>query len=172
MKGWFLPYLGTGCLFVTVGIAGLGAYTAITKPLPAMPIQSDNGSSSSSIPDPKPHLRRTLSDKYYAAVTDRPLFTPSRRPLAQETRAIPLAEQKSQSEGEHALQPAVPEAPPFQLHGTLLTAVRPSALLSFPDSEPEWIQTGTKVQGWHLDAIGDGWVSLTRGEKTFKLELY
>ena len=172
MKSWLLPFLGTGGLLISVGITGLGTYAALIKPLPEVPVQTERGSNEPAAADARPHSRRVLSGRYYAAVTDRPLFSPSRRPLTKETTGQTSAEHQDQIASAAAAPPEVLKTPQFQLHGTLMTAGQPSALLSTPDSEPNWVTLGASVQGWQLDNVENGRVSLKNGNRTFELELY
>lgn len=169
MRSQLLPFLGTACLVLVTGVMGLFAFRTVASPLPDLPRIESGAKPQISTSQSLRHSRRVRTDRYYAAVTERPLFAPTRRPIEpDDPDALPEAEVVTEA------TPAVTsqEPPPLRLHGTMIATNGFSALLSHSGNEPEWLRAGTDIQGWKLSEIGDGWATLKNGNETFKLEMY
>jgi hypothetical protein len=107
---------------------------------------------------------------YYAAITDRPLFAPLRRPVPPDSG---LAEAQPEAA-------AVPEAdiadqavvPVLALHGTMVMSGGGSALIGVDDQPPEWIAVGGVIAGFTVNSIGPDWAQLSSSKTDLKLDMY
>lgn len=107
---------------------------------------------------------------YYAAITDRPLFAPLRRPAAPDdgqVQALPQAEAAPTAD----LQ-AETVVPVFTLHGTMAMADTGSALIGADDQPPEWLSVGGSIAGFTLNTVGPDWAQLSSSKTELKLDLY
>ncbi|MEP6016989.1 MAG: hypothetical protein ABJ251_00700 [Paracoccaceae bacterium] len=106
-------------------------------------------------------------DVFYSAITERPLFSQTRRPAtfepAIEEPVVEVVEEKPQQ-----------EAPPpnVALHGVSGSVDNLRALLSIEDGAPDWFLTNAIIQQWVLSEIGSDWIVLRRNDKSFRVELY
>ncbi|WP_170328195.1 hypothetical protein [Ruegeria arenilitoris] len=110
--------------------------------------------------------RSPRSKIYYAAIVERPLFAPERRPITPqktdaEQEAVVVVESTPSSE-----RPAV------SLHGVMVDTNGRKALISAAEASPEWAELGAKVNGWTVSDIGSNWVELKLATETFRFEMY
>lgn len=111
------------------------------------------------------------TEPYYTAITDRPLFEATRRPVSQEAAPEPEPE----VEVEEVTAPAAPTeipAPDIRLLGVLTGGARSSALISLAGDDPQWLGEGAQVDGWALSEIAPDHVLLTEKQRELRVELY
>ena len=127
--------------------------------------------------EPRPPVEPTASEQptilastrpavYYQAITDRPLFSPTRRPETTEPLDVPTNTKPLAAPDE-----AVP-VPDFQLKGTMVMGGQASALLSVDSAAPVWFEFGTDIAGWTLTQIGPDWAELSNNSDILRVELY
>jgi hypothetical protein len=118
--------------------------------------------------EPVPPLRQPGGEapERWAAILERPLFHPGRRP-AELTPPDP-----PRSAGAARAPTAEAEAPGWVLLGTALDGARSSALLrSTAAPHPIILRRGDSLEGWTVQAIARGSVVLERGGIRFQLAL-
>jgi hypothetical protein len=164
-----LPYLGTGLLLslATSLWMVLNLRQGQIAPEPRLgstdPKISAPETSALVLPVPRPTV-------YYAAIFERPVFSPTRRPgkTEDEIEEEPQPQQDDlQVEGEQPLA-----APNLQLLGTMNNGMRSSALLLPSEGTPAWIAPGDEVEGWTVEVVGKNWIELRQKSQTIRLELY
>lgn len=165
-----LPLLGTGLI---AAAAGFAAYNAVQQEPTVISLVGDQPGTATTGPTARqislvPNAR---DDTFYTAITDRPLFQESRRPIT------PEAEVTTEPESEEVEQvaPAPPQetAPPdVRLLGVLSDGARTAALLSIAGDAPQWQNPGTQIDGWMLDIIAADHVVFTEQERAHRVELY
>ena len=167
----FLPFFGTGTLILSVALIGKQAVTIVTTPQDDLNAKNSIKTELSFSEKSKIVFRKDRSDIYYSAITERPLFAPTRRPVSAVDRTLP----DTILENVAPVEASAPEAlkpPQLALHGVMNSLDHLSALLSLNDSTPEWFSQGAVIQGWNLGAIGDDWVILTRNEHEHRVDMY
>lgn len=165
-----IPLLGTALLLTA---AAFVAKTAIEKErtqisiIAAQQNETLAGQSARQI-DLVPNAR---DDAFYTAITDRPLFHESRRPIAPETETV--AEPAVENIETEAPAP-LPQAtlPDVRLLGVLSGGTRTAALLSIAGDDPQWQSVGTEISGWTLKEIAADHVVFTEQERAHRVELY
>ena len=166
------PYLGTVVLLATAAFSAkyaLQTQQALSEDVLLSSVEpTDVGSAqtSSSVPTAV-SMPRLRPDVYYEAITDRPIFAPTRRPFVPGQEKV---EETVQSEEE---QPQVARPlPEFDLLGIMGSTDQPIALLK-ADSEPaEWYEIGESIDGWVLSEIDADWVEITDGNSNVRLEMF
>ncbi len=168
MTRHFLPFTGSlilAALVVALAFALSGRLSGSwpsPRPISGVPNSTSARSSALTLPTPN-------SSEYYAAITDRPLFSPTRRTVKREpTPEPPIATAPAQ---------IVPPSrdiplPDLQLFGTLDTGRNTSALIAETGETPAWVGIGVAVGGWTIAAIGPDWVDLAHEDKKLRLEMY
>lgn len=166
MIRWLAPLLGTLVLVLSSGVAVLVADRTL-RDIPDTPVHGAARMPLAAQPDAQavtllPGRHPAI---YFAAITDRPLFAPTRRP-GMELAATPTAPPQPVS--------AVPSDPTadVQLLGTIMMGERASALLVIGNQPPSWIGVGTVVAGFKLSGVGPDWAELASDTKTVRLDLY
>ena len=110
-------------------------------------------------------------DAYYTAITDRPLFQESRRPL--QTEAEPASAPEPQDAAPEApTAPTERAIPDVRLLGVLAGGAHTAALLSLAGDDPEWHSIATVIEGWTLAEIAATHVVFTEKEREHRVELY
>lgn len=104
---------------------------------------------------------------YYNAITDRPLFTPDRRPVSKEREP-----QVEVVEPEVGVDDKAEISTNITIYGILKTGDRGSALMSFDDGERQWIQLNKEISGWTLTQISSEWVKVKNNNDEIKIWLY
>ena len=118
----------------------------------------------------KPQLQRQPAEDLLSAISNRPLFAPTRRPtLAHQDDSKPSTGIQTVIEPETPKQPMPPEV---VLHGIIKTDNGFAALISSPGTIAAWLPRGSDVQGWALEEIGNDWVVLTNDTLRYKVEMY
>ena len=107
---------------------------------------------------------------YYAAITDRPLFAPSRRPTPPDgSQAAVLPQAEAAPAVDLSTETVVPV---FTLHGTMAMAGAGSALIGADNQPPEWVAVGGSIAGFTLNTVGPDWAQLSSSKTELKLDLY
>ncbi|MDA8747768.1 hypothetical protein N9M66_06110 [Litoreibacter sp.] len=171
-----LPLTGTLILIGILGAAGYLAMMTITPPQNGHIISQDAANPNSSnplsvtpqlVPAPQP-------DTYFAAITDRPLFAPTRR--ANEAKPVAILEEPAPATTPVIVVQPEPEveipAPNLVLLGVLTGSARNSALISLNGSEPEWFRDGADIAGWKLTTIEADAIELSETDRSLRFELY
>lgn len=169
MRG-LLPYLGTGLL----GLAAVSEFSIALKTgstqaaLPELSAASTNQAAASEstlfLPQPRPEV-------YYRAITDRPLFAPTRRPFV-EAPVEEVVEEAPVEITEPAPEPVKPPPPKVALMGAMGGEDGMIALLKFNDDEDQWVSVGTNIGGWKLTTVTPTWVELTDGDTQIRVEMF
>ena len=160
-----LPFAGT---FLLAALAALFGAALLRGSDQAQPMAErpdiaeipNAGEATLALPQPRPPV-------YYAAITDRPLFAPGRRPGVEEAAPEPVAAPVETPMPEPDATP-----PDLRLLGTLDTARRQSALVALYGGEPRWVPVGDTIDGWTLSDVGADWIELSLNSRTVRLELY
>lgn len=163
-----LPLLGTTAL---IGAAGYTVFLASQQNIADIPLidgrqtEVQAGQTARQIqlvPDAR-------DDAYYTAITDRPLFEQSRRPVTAVVESV--EEVESEIVETPAPQAEIP-TPDVQLLGVLAGGARTAALLSYDAEPPRWHSHGEIINGWTLSEIQADHVVFTENERELRVELY
>lgn len=171
MSVQLLPMVGTGLLAGLVAILAaravdFGAGATPVSPSIALANPVEIGPQTS--PSEPVRTRGPRNAVFYAAITDRPLFAPTRRPVVAETDLEPQPV-------EEVVVPSDDVAtvfPEFRFLGSMTTEAGALALIAAGEGAAEWLARDMEVQGWRLDAIGEDWVELSSGDRKTRLELF
>lgn len=162
-----LPFLGTATLTGIAAALGTLAFQTTPAAPDIVPTQTTDP-----VPQTTAQQNQTLPsarpDVFYAAITERPLFAPTRRPVDNATPAAVVTQ---------APEPAVTApvlTPPtdLKLSGILGGGTNRSAFVAREDGSGEWLRVDTKIEGWTITEIGPEWIVLSAGDDTFRLELF
>ncbi|MDA7966148.1 hypothetical protein [Ruegeria sp.] len=163
-----LPALsGTSVLAV---IAALSCYVAGSV-VTSVPARSSLTTEAQQIQPEDPNeanntARSPRSKIYYAAIVERPLFAPERRPKTQ------VAADDEQEPAIVAEPVMLSERPDVSVHGVMVDASGSKALISVAEESPQWAELGTSIGGWTVSDIGPDWVELGLATETFRFEMY
>ncbi|NSX56914.1 hypothetical protein [Parasulfitobacter algicola] len=163
-----IPYIGTLLLVVMAVVAGWLAFQTVAHDPPA-PQSVNVGINAQTADQNTLSLPSSRPDVYYAAITERPLFEPGRRPFVialetPDTTPQNIAPQPQPQEWE--------EAPEIALLGVMQLSEQPSALLSINNQPPTWHMAGAIVAGWTLNEIENNWIELTRETRRLRVDMY
>lgn len=169
-----LPAIGTVLL---LGVTCGAGYFVLTTPTPSFAVvdkTADNSSIGTQSTDAEATRLspRARPDIYFAAITDRPVFEQSRRPI----ESAPVAdEEPSVPESEPVVTPEpegkIPE-PNIVLLGVLTGGARNSALIALNGAEPEWVRQSAEVAGWILTTIESDAIELNEADRSLRIDLY
>ena len=106
-------------------------------------------------------------DIFYDAITARPLFSPTRRPIEATAELVAVPEPV-----EALPTPEMSEQPNVGLGGVLGSIDERKALILFEDSPARWLRLGDDVDGWKITDISDKTITLSSDTRTFRLELF
>ncbi len=109
------------------------------------------------------------ADVYFSAITERPLFSPLRRPTP-ELGQGPAAEPDPPAVQEPVAVEII--RPDLRLLGTLTGGERASALIAQAGGEPVWLRRGDVIGGWTLISIDPDTINLSLDSESFRLDLY
>ena len=108
---------------------------------------------------------------YYAAITDRPLFEPSRRPYIQQE----IAPEPTPDPVAEAPTPTAPEElppPELTLQGVMTLNDSVAALIGINGETPEWVSIGDPISDWTLSEVGSDWIEISRKARHIRVEMY
>jgi hypothetical protein len=161
------PFLGPVILSTIVFALGALTYHAFLDDPQKMDAKIAAPKISIRTDEPNPIRAEKRSDVYYKAITDRPLFEPTRRPISTD---VPI---------EVAIEPIAPAQEPeitpnanIKVYGILKSGTGGSALLSANDAERQWIGLNEKISGWTLKEISSEWVKVINRGDAKKIWLY
>lgn len=169
MLSRLLALIGTLSLVALAAAAVIWA-AQVTQAEPPLP---DPPAIAEADPGPRAADRQTRRTPrpavYYEAITERPVFSPARRPVAPEETEAVVEEPPAP---EPAPEPAAAAPPAIRLLGVIGTGNRRSALVSHQGAEPAWITVGTVIEGWTLAEIGPDWIEMVNSPQRFRVEMY
>ncbi|MHA6268367.1 hypothetical protein ACXYMP_16020 [Aliiroseovarius sp. CAU 1755] len=170
MRTVLAPVLGSGVLVGIVVLLGFGLMGQIA--------QEDSGRDGLAEPESGTALVASASsdtarlptrpEVYFAAITERPIFAPTRRPVQAARDEKPA--QTVEVTAPLLEQDEVPLA--VQVHGIRGQGDAYSALLSSGGQTPEWLDPGASIGGWKVSEIGSDWIIMNNGENSQRVELY
>jgi hypothetical protein len=102
------------------------------------------------------HAYPTSSTPCYAAVVERPLFSPTRRPAVIAAEDAPAAPVRRDE---------------LVLRGVMLAPHKRVALIEVEGEEPRWLAEGEGLDGWTLEAVHERHVVLGEAGATRELAL-
>lgn len=173
MMSKLLALIGSGLLLSAAGYASLWAaqvMQSLPAP-PALPQVSETGAGA--VARILPSGRNPRPAIYYQAITQRPVFSPTRRPL-EAVVAAPEPEPVIEAPEPVISTPvAAPPAPPqLRLLGVIGSAGALSALISNAGGDPAWLPKGSIIEGWTITDIGPDWAELGLDSQNFRIEMY
>lgn len=167
-----LPLLGTASLIAVVAMLGAKALEVSRVEL-QQPATLETTQNSVPISDSAQIVTRPAI--YYAAITDRPLFEPDRRPYVAEPQtpppepeplAVPIIE-----EPEPVVQVEAPP-PTLSLQGIMTRDNKNAALIGIDGADPEWMAQGEPISTWVLSEIGNDWIEISRDARRIRVDMY
>jgi hypothetical protein len=143
----------------SVGLAGLVAVELQPPAQPTRALQGDAAAPAdrrAAKAEPPP---RTDSVRSYDVISDRPLFSESRRP------AEPLPEEEADPTSENLRH--------MSLTGVIITPARKTALI-YSQNNPDIVnlQEGQSIEGWRLDKVMHDRIVLSHGEATTEIDIW
>ncbi|WP_037317584.1 hypothetical protein [Ruegeria halocynthiae] len=167
MKSLLLAMSGTSLLAVAAALCCFVAVRVVTSvPERFDPAAGLEQSQAEERDETDSSSRSPRSKIYYAAILERPLFAPERRPRTPdntgEEHELVMADEPVSSS----------ERPAISLHGVMVDANGSKALISAAEESPQWVPTGDKIREWTLSEIGPDWVELRLATETFRIEMY
>jgi len=169
MNGKLLPAAGTLILlagaYVSAQYARVvfqGSISSVQSTGTARPSDSVQQSTPVSLPKPRPEL-------YYAAITNRPVFEPSRRPVYVSPEQV---EPESQVVNIATADDGLSPFPAVELLGVIRSSDSRSALLSIDGGAALWIKEGEMVVGWQLNRVSNEQVEFVRDSEREIVDLY
>lgn len=170
MKAFLVSAAGSSALLGIVVLLGLGLinqYSQEDRQLASLtrsPTSDLSGAPDSSEAAQLP----TRPQVYFAAITERPIFAPTRRPVQPSRDDMPV-----QPAEVTVPEPEEAEAPlTVQLRGIRGHGDKYSVLLSNDGQTPEWVEVGAAIGRWKVSEIGSDWIIMKNGENSQRLELY
>lgn len=158
-----LPLLGTLSLLGLTAWLGMQAQTRLAQP-PALPDTAPPITETTTAVEPIALARPALPETDHSALTTRPLFAPTRRPVIPEPEPI--------AEAPKEVAPPPPSAPDVTLTGIVGSDGAKRALLSIDEDPAEWFTLGDSINGWTISAMGSDWVLLSNGGQNLRVELF
>lgn len=113
--------------------------------------------------------RAARPEVFYAALLERPLFAPGRRPVTPEPEIEVVVQEPAPAP---APVPEKPPAPDLKLLGVMGTGDTNRALVANGPGDPIWIDAGTTIAGWAVATIGTDWLELSLESETIRIEMY
>lgn len=166
------PLIGTGSLIALVGLLGFKAHEASQTKIASPKIASTQNVLTPSA-SPTQLIQRPAV--YYATITNRPVFAPSRRPYVPEIIAPKPVSMPAPESVEEAPKPAqqIEIAPPeVVLQGVIARDERTAALIGINGESPAWVGQGDQVAGWTLSDIGSDWIEISREARSIRVGMY
>lgn len=170
MIGRLLPLIGTGSLMVTVALLGQKAAETYQgqRAFVAETTMPTNKAPTNTLAPTQVAQRPVV---YYAAITDRPLFEPTRRPFMRE-EAVPEFTAEPVDEAPAPAAPTELPPPELTLQGVMTMDNNTVALIGINGDIPAWVSKGDTVSGWSLSKIGSDWVEISREARRIRVEMY
>lgn len=163
-----LPLIGTGILIAIVALLGMRAAEVSQIKITSPETVHERDVPTSSAPQTRATQRPAV---YYAAITERPVFDPSRRPYV----PVAVAPEPVPEPVEEAPEPSQPkEVPPpeLTLQGIITRDERTAALIGINGEVPSWVTQGDPVADWTLNDIGNDWIEISRDARIIRMDMY
>ncbi len=110
---------------------------------------------------------------YYQAITERPLFSATRRPISTEPEEEVIEEAVVEPPIIIELDPIIEDDPvSFSLHGTMETNGKSLALIGTDGGPPEWIPENGLITGWTLREITAELAEFHKDTEVIRVYLY
>ena len=167
-----IPPLGTLCLVGLAAFLGLQAANLDPRASSALaetaeaPRTEHVTQDITTTPDPT----GSMPIAFDAAILERPLFHPTRRPVRLAPKPEPVAVRPAKPEPQPVVAP--PEPPRLILRGVLLQGPSRRALLDSGSGDADWVEEGREIEGWILGEIGPGHVVLRAEDQEHRIDLY
>ncbi|MGB3316139.1 MAG: hypothetical protein WBB85_17190, partial [Albidovulum sp.] len=142
MRRVLLPLAGTAGLLLILTAQGallLRSDDRVEEGVDLQRVAEEPATAENAVAHPLPSAR---PDIYYAAITERPLFSPTRRPQSSESepeKAEPVEDIAAES------QDTGRDAPAIRLLGIMSGTGTPSALIAAEDGVSEWHKAGASL---------------------------
>ncbi|MEL7092554.1 MAG: hypothetical protein AAFN94_12545 [Pseudomonadota bacterium] len=164
-----LPILGSAALMAAAGYA---VSLALHSTAPEIPVirASQNAAPQGNTARQIKLAPNPRQDTFFAAITDRPLFSETRRPVVEQ--AAPAPEPEVEIAAPAAAPPSESAVPDAVLLGVLTGGARTAALLSIAGADPEWLSQGARIDSWTLAEVGSNSVLFKENEREHRVELY
>lgn len=172
------PALGTAFLLLVTAISAQLMLEAefrqnLIMPVLAIPVEQ------APIDDSRGLARRNAQPKrYYNAITERPLFELTRRPIEFKEPEPEIEEFEEVEEIADEVETVFVEPekeaylPEIQLMGVLLTGSTPSVFLSVDGDGAEWYRQGDALGDWSLKTVASDYVEFSNNKKVVRVDLY
>jgi len=166
------PYFGSASLLALVAALGFAVSVQLGRPQGTLnaeiadPTVVETDGAGFTLPSARPAV-------FYDAITDRPLFSPERRPRTAEPMVEPEAPVVTEEPEvpEMAAAPSL-EPPNLRLMGVMTIDGTAAALVQLSDAPAEWVKVGQSLGGWDLKDIGPDWITLTHEETETRVDMY
>lgn len=164
-----LPLCGTGILIAIVALLGIKAAEvskiklAYPEAAPAQDAPTTQAQSAKIIQRP---------DVYYAAITERPVFDPSRRPYVPKVAATETAPKPAVETPKPVAQAVETPPPEVNFQGIITRDERTAALIGLNGEAPAWVAQGDPIAGWTLSDIGNDWIEISRDARSIRVDMY
>ncbi|SMR83565.1 hypothetical protein SAMN04488030_0042 [Aliiroseovarius halocynthiae] len=172
MKAFVMPVLGTGILLGVVVALGALTITQMFAPERTVVQFASQKTNIASVQNANTSTAPDLPKRaavYFEAISERPIFAPTRRPAVETVEEIAVIEPEVVPEPVE-IKPSLP--PNIKLHGISGDRENLSALLSIEGGSPDWAPVGTLFGNWKLTDVGADWVLLKSGDAFHRVELY
>lgn len=169
----FFPLPST--LILCAGIAGLGNIYMEKRDARPLVAQSDQPTPLQSTELESTEFERQFrSDVYYQAITERPLFSATRRPISIEPTEEVIANVIVETPVIVTPEPAPIEEEPvnFSIHGTMESNGKSFALIGLDGGPPEWIPENGLISGWTLREITAELAEFHKDTEVIRVYLY
>lgn len=164
------PLIGTTALAVIATLLGQFVMNMTpATPVPESPEKPDPAVQTVEQQSRRQSLPAVRPEIFYAAITERPLFAPTRRPVDRSSEPAPEVIGTPEPV---AIVPSIQPPTDLQLSGILGDGLNRSAFVARVDESGEWLRLGAEIDGWTITEIGPEWIILTAGEDIFRLELF
>jgi len=165
-----LSFMGTLILSSALVAAGYWAVDVYGQQ-PALPdlATPDRSVGNQAGSSAQPAMRRQRPDVFYAALLERPLFAPGRRPVIAAPEIQVVVQEDAPAPPPEQEKPPVPE---LALLGVMGSDNNNRALVSNAAGDPVWINPGTTIAGWRVVTIGPDWLELKLDTETIRIEMY
>lgn len=166
----FLPLVGTGSLIALVTLLGVK-----TVEVSKLELVQPETAPKPNTATPETAQARVIQKPaaYYSAITDRPLFEPSRRPYVPETAVhAPEPEPELVPKAPIIVAPQEIPAPTITLQGIMAGDEQNNALIGINGGAPTWVPQGGSVANWILTEVGNDWIEISRDARSIRVDLY
>lgn len=164
-----LPLIGTGILIAITALLGIKA-AEVSKRRPANSVAT----LTQDAPAPQTQTAHIAQrpDAYYAAITERPVFAPLRRPYVPKVAASEPAPKPAVEVPKPVAQAIEARPPEVTFQGIITRDERKAALIGLDGEAPAWVAQGDSIAGWTLSNIGNDWIEISRDARSIRVDMY